>query len=207
MRERNHNARLKGVNQKFEPRQSETFVRGRTNVFKKAGSVRKRFLPLSSPPPYFSFFALALFLARPEIGTIGFRLLETLATQAKISPNRFSALMLINKTTTKFEEEMIPQLRGNVSSFYRLFFLNLKRNLIQQTHGLQQLANMQVKNIRTRQKQLDSNLKRSKWFQLFNSNWYFVTLKCSDICVLSGIINEILCFKNELLKYLPQNSF
>ena len=52
MREINHNARLKGVNQKFEPRQSETFVRGRTKVFKKAESVRKRFLPLSSPPPY-----------------------------------------------------------------------------------------------------------------------------------------------------------
>ena len=72
MREINHNARLKGVNQKFEPRQSETFVRGRTKVFKKAGSVRKRFLFPSFPPPYFSFFALALFLPRPE----------TLATQA-----------------------------------------------------------------------------------------------------------------------------
>ena len=42
MREINHNARLKGVNQKFEPRQSETFVRGRTKVFKKAGSVSLR---------------------------------------------------------------------------------------------------------------------------------------------------------------------
>ena len=55
MREINHNARLKGVNQKFEPSQSETFVCGRTKVFKKAGSVRKRFLSPSSPPPYFSF--------------------------------------------------------------------------------------------------------------------------------------------------------
>ena len=55
MREINHNARLKGVNQKFKQRQSETFVRGRTKVFKKAGSVRKRFLSPSSPPPYFSF--------------------------------------------------------------------------------------------------------------------------------------------------------
>ena len=66
MREINHNVRLKGVNQKFEPHQSETFVHGWTKVFKIVGSVRKCFLPLSSPPPYFSFFVLALFLARPE---------------------------------------------------------------------------------------------------------------------------------------------
>ena len=79
MREINYNARLKGVNQKFEPRQSGTFVRGRTKVFKKVGSVRKRFLSPSSPPPYFSFFALALFLARPETGKWLTRSLETLA--------------------------------------------------------------------------------------------------------------------------------
>ena len=91
MREINHNARLKGVNQKFEPRQSETFVRGRTKVFKKAGSVRKRFLPLSSPSPYFSFFAFALFLARPETGKIALHSLETLATQASFIENDSSA--------------------------------------------------------------------------------------------------------------------
>ena len=40
--------------------------------FKIAGSVRKRFLPLSSPPPYFSFSRSPYFS------------LETLATQAKV---------------------------------------------------------------------------------------------------------------------------
>ena len=70
MSEINHNARLKGVNQKFEPRQLETFVRGQTKVFKIAGSVRKRFLLISSRPPYFSFLRSPYFS------------LETLATQA-----------------------------------------------------------------------------------------------------------------------------
>ena len=80
MREINHSARLKVVNQKFKLRQSETFVRGRTKVFKIAGSVRKRFLPLSFPPPPPPPQPTSPFCARPISRTarnqkIAFRLL------------------------------------------------------------------------------------------------------------------------------------
>ena len=73
MREINHKARLKGVNKKFEPRQSETFVRGQTKVFKKAESV--------SPPPT-SLFCARLISRAARNRKVAFRSLETLATQA-----------------------------------------------------------------------------------------------------------------------------
>ena len=73
MREINHNARLKGVNQKFETAPIRNPRSWANEIFQKKRGLSASVSFLSHPlSPNFSFFALALFLARPETGNAGY---------------------------------------------------------------------------------------------------------------------------------------